>query len=49
MAGHALEQPVPRRLPEGALQVGVRPEYLVLAQPGQPGAGTAGAKGDGTR
>ena len=38
VAGHALEQPVPRRLPEGALQVGVRPEYLVLAQPGQPGA-----------
>ncbi len=38
VAGHALEQPVPRRLPEGALQVGVRPEYVVLAQPGQPGA-----------
>ena len=38
VAGHALEPPVPRRLPEGALQVGVRPEYLVLAQPGQPGA-----------
>ena len=38
VAGHALDLPVPRRLPEGALQVGVRPEYLVLAQPGQPGA-----------
>ena len=38
VAGHALEPPVPRHLPEGALQVGVRPEYLALAQPGQPGA-----------
>ncbi len=38
VAGQALELPVPRSLPEGALQVGVRPEYLALAQPGQPGA-----------
>jgi len=38
VAGHALDLPVPRRLPEGALQVGVRPEYLALAQPGQAGA-----------
>ena len=38
VAGHALDLPVPCRLPEGALQVGVRPEYLALAQPGQVGA-----------
>lgn len=38
VAGHALELPAPRSLPEGALQVGVRPEYLALAQPGQHGA-----------
>ena len=38
VAGHALEQPAGRGLPEGALQVGVRPEYLALAQPGAAGA-----------
>ncbi|MBH1977049.1 MAG: ABC transporter ATP-binding protein [Comamonadaceae bacterium] len=38
VAGHALELPAPRVLPAGALQVGIRPEYLSLAQPGQVGA-----------
>ena len=38
VAGHALSLPAPRSLPQGALQVGVRPEYLALAQPGQAGA-----------
>jgi len=38
VAGHALELPRPRGLPEGALQVGVRPEYLALARPEQAGA-----------
>jgi glycerol transport system ATP-binding protein len=38
VAGHALELPTLRTLPTGALQVGVRPEYLSLAQPGEPGA-----------
>lgn len=38
VADHRLDLPVPRSLPEGALQVGVRPEYLALAQPGQAGA-----------
>ncbi|HMZ87439.1 MAG TPA: ABC transporter ATP-binding protein [Giesbergeria sp.] len=38
VADLALELPVPRHLPQGALQVGVRPEYLALAQPGQAGA-----------
>jgi glycerol transport system ATP-binding protein len=36
VAGHAL--PVQRSLPDGALQLGVRPEYLVLAEAGQSGA-----------
>jgi len=36
VAGHAL--PVQRSLPEGALQLGVRPEYLALAAAGQGGA-----------
>jgi len=35
VAGHAL--PVQRSLPGGALQLGVRPEYLALADAGQPG------------
>ncbi|MBP6753788.1 MAG: ABC transporter ATP-binding protein, partial [Alicycliphilus sp.] len=38
VAGHVLELPTPRTLPVGALQVGIRPEYLSLAQPGQAGA-----------
>ncbi len=38
MSGHALELPAGRSLPEGALQVGVRPEYLALAEPGAAGA-----------
>lgn len=36
VAGQAL--PVQRSLPEGALQLGVRPEYLALAEAGQGGA-----------
>ena len=38
VAGHRLSAPVGRTLPEGALQVGIRPEYLALAEPQQPGA-----------
>lgn len=38
VAGQTLDPPTARHLPEGALQVGVRPEYLALAQPGQAGA-----------
>lgn len=38
VAGHRLALPAARALPEGALQVGVRPEYLALAQPEQAGA-----------
>ena len=38
VAGHRLEQPAERALPDGAIQVGIRPEYLALAQPGQLGA-----------
>jgi len=38
VAGHRLDSPVGRALPQGALQVGIRPEYLALAQPQQPGA-----------
>ena len=30
--------PLPRALPDGALRLGVRPEYLALAAPGQAGA-----------
>ncbi len=37
VAGHALGA-LPRALPEGALQIGIRPEYLGLAPAGQPGA-----------
>jgi len=37
VAGHALGT-LPRPLPEGALQIGIRPEYLGLAPAGQPGA-----------
>ena len=36
VAGHRLQKP--RALPDGELKVGVRPEYLALAQPEQPGA-----------
>ncbi len=36
VAGQRL--PLPRALPGGALRLGVRPEYLVLAAPGQAGA-----------
>ena len=41
VAGHALAGPAAlpgRPLPEGALKVGIRPEYLGLAQPQQSGA-----------
>ena len=38
VAGHRLGLPATRALPEGALQVGVRPEYLALAEPNQAGA-----------
>ena len=38
VAGHALQWPVPRSLPGGALQIGVRPEYLARAVHGQAGA-----------
>ncbi|MFI8616658.1 ABC transporter ATP-binding protein [Acidovorax sp. NPDC077693] len=38
VAGHALAGAAGRTLPEGALQVGIRPEYLALAQPQQAGA-----------
>ena len=38
VAGNRLAAPVGRTLPEGALQVGIRPEYLALAEPQQPGA-----------
>ncbi|RZJ56997.1 MAG: ABC transporter ATP-binding protein [Acidovorax sp.] len=38
VAGHALAGAAGRALPEGALQVGIRPEYLALAQPQQAGA-----------
>ena len=38
VAGHRLALPVDRALPEGPLQVGIRPEYLALAQPEQTNA-----------
>ena len=38
VAGHRLASPVGQALPDGALKVGIRPEYLALAQPQQPGA-----------
>ena len=38
VAGHRLAAPVDRALPGGVLQVGIRPEYLALAQPQQAGA-----------
>ena len=41
VAGSALQGAparLPAHLPEGPLQVGIRPEYLVLAAPQQPGA-----------
>ena len=38
VAGYRLGLPAGRGLPEGALQVGIRPEYLALAQPQQAGA-----------
>ncbi len=38
VAGHVLALPTPRTLPVDELQVGIRPEYLSLAQPGQAGA-----------
>ncbi|GKT19199.1 ABC transporter ATP-binding protein [Acidovorax sp. SUPP2522] len=38
VAGHRLAWPAGKALPPGALQVGVRPEYLAVAAAGQPGA-----------
>ena len=38
VAGHRLALPVGRALPAGALRVGIRPEYLTIAQPEQAGA-----------
>ncbi|MDD2545523.1 MAG: ABC transporter ATP-binding protein [Burkholderiaceae bacterium] len=38
VAGCRLQWPVPRALPTGALQMGIRPEYLALAVPEQAGA-----------
>ena len=38
VAGYPLALPVERALPAGALQVGIRPEYLTIAQPEQAGA-----------
>ena len=38
VAGHRLALPVERALPAGALRVGIRPEYLTIAQPEQAGA-----------
>ncbi|WOI44892.1 ABC transporter ATP-binding protein [Acidovorax sp. BLS4] len=38
VAGHRLARPAGKALPAGALQVGVRPEYLAIAAAGQPGA-----------
>ncbi|MBY0408561.1 MAG: ABC transporter ATP-binding protein [Burkholderiaceae bacterium] len=38
VAGHRLSLPAGRALPEGPLQVGIRPEYLALAEPEQPNA-----------
>ena len=34
----ALSVPAPRALPEGALRLGIRPEYLALTEPGRDGA-----------
>jgi glycerol transport system ATP-binding protein len=38
LAGHSLPVPEGVALPEGALTLGVRPEYTLLAEPGQRGA-----------
>ncbi|MFY3386744.1 ABC transporter ATP-binding protein [Paracidovorax sp. MALMAid1276] len=38
VAGHALASPLGQTLPDGALKVGIRPEYLALAEPQQAGA-----------
>ena len=38
VSGNRLASPVGRALPAGALQLGIRPEYLALAQPQQAGA-----------
>ena len=38
VAGHTLQWPTTRPVPGGALQVGVRPEYMALAEPGAAGA-----------
>ena len=38
VAGHALQWPTTRSVPGGTLQVGVRPEYMALAEPGAAGA-----------
>ncbi|UCU98841.1 ABC transporter ATP-binding protein [Acidovorax radicis] len=38
VAGHRLTSPADRALPEGGLQVGIRPEYLAIARPEQAGA-----------
>ena len=36
VAGHAMPIPASARLPEGAVTLGIRPEYLMLAEPGNP-------------
>ncbi|MGA8514276.1 MAG: ABC transporter ATP-binding protein [Burkholderiaceae bacterium] len=38
VAGSKLRLPSGRTLPDGPVKLGIRPEYLVLAQPGAPGA-----------
>ena len=38
LTGHWLPAPGARTLPAGPLQIGIRPEYLVRAEPGAPGA-----------
>jgi len=38
LAGRHLPLPAGRALPDGALKLGIRPEYLDLASPGAPGA-----------
>ncbi len=38
VAGHALDIPAQRKLPEGRLKLGVRPEYVTLAVPREPGS-----------
>ncbi|MCX7240309.1 MAG: ABC transporter ATP-binding protein [Burkholderiales bacterium] len=38
IAGHTLAIPVGANLPAGPIQLGIRPEYVELAQPGEAGA-----------